>query len=78
MTSSLESKRLRKQAEALDTVTAKRLELEAAHRDYRAAIVGADKAGVPASSIAEAAALSRPRIYQILKEEDEGNGNREA
>lgn len=72
MSDQLESKRLRKQADALDTVTAKRQELEAAGRDYRAAIVQAAKVGASVPAIAEAAARSGPRIYQILKEE-EGN-----
>ena len=72
----LSARRLRKQAEKLELVEAKKAELELAGRAYHEAIAEADRAGVPVTAIAEAASLSRPRIYQILKRE-EGN-DREA
>ena len=69
----LSARRLRKQAEKLELVETTKAELELAGRAYHEAIAEADRAGVPVTAIAEAASLSRPRIYQILKREEEND-----
>lgn len=69
MNDQLGTKRLRKQADALDRINLAQIGAARAGVELRKAIVAADKAGVPVMDVAAAAGLSRARIYQILKEE---------
>lgn len=52
-------------ADATDALAKLREATEAAERDWKAAIRRAMNAGVSPTEVAEAAGVSRPRVYQI-------------